>query len=207
MSETSAEGSGPVVTGVPQEVVLRLPEWSAAYVAASPERFPDHEARMRFVLGAAEEQVRAETGGPFAAAVFERGSGRLLALGVNLVVPTNACIAHAEMVALALAGSAVGGFDLRPHGAELVTTAEPCAMCLGALPWSGIVSLVCGVRDEAIRSVGFDEGHKPDDWVEALGQRGIEVTRDVLGDEALAVLRAYTEGGGMIYNGAAPAGG
>lgn len=191
---------------VPREVLLRLPDWADDLLAAAPPSWPDPESRMRFVLEAARLHVDNATGGPFAAAVFERPSGRLLALGVNVVVPTNACIAHAEVVALALAGNAIGTFDLRGHDAELVTSAEPCAMCLGALPWSGIAHLVCGVRDEDIRTIGFDEGHKPDEWVEALGRRGIEVTRDVLGHEALAVLRAYVDGGGLIYNGAEPAG-
>ena len=31
---------------------------------------------------------------------------------------------------------------------ELVTTTEPCAMCLGAIPWSGLSSVVCGARDQ-----------------------------------------------------------
>ncbi len=194
------------MSGAPREVLLRLPDWADGLLAKAPDPFPDPEARMRFVLEAAHLHVEHRTGGPFAAAVFARPSGRLLALGVNLVVPTNACIAHAEVVALALAGVAVGSFDLGDHDAELVTTAEPCAMCLGALPWSGITHLVCGVRDEAIRTIGFDEGHKPDDWVEALGRRGIAVTRDVLGAEALGILQAYVDGGGLIYNGAEPAG-
>ncbi|MGC9360154.1 MAG: deaminase, partial [Anaerolineae bacterium] len=115
----------------------------------------------------------------------------------------NASWAHAEMVALALAQQTLGTYDLRSEGAPrcaLVTSAEPCAMCLGAVPWSGVQQLVCGARDEDVRAIGFDEGHKPADWVAALEHRGIVVLRDVLRDEAAAALRAYAAQGGAIYN-------
>jgi len=72
-------------------------------------------------------------------------------------------------------------------------------MCFGAVPWSGVSSLVCGARDEDARSIGFDEGPKLTNWVEELESRGIRVVRDVLRDEAAAVLREYGQGGGMIY--------
>jgi tRNA(Arg) A34 adenosine deaminase TadA len=193
------------VADVPRALQLRLPAWADELLDGVDGPFAAVEERMAFVLEAARRHVDHGTGGPFAAAVFERPSGRLLSLGVNLVVPTSVSVAHAEIVALALAGAGAGTFDLGAFDAELVTSAEPCAMCLGALPWSGINSLVCGVRDAAIREIGFDEGHKPADWVEALGDRGIAVTLDVHGEEAAAVLRAYVAAGGVIYNGAEPA--
>jgi tRNA(Arg) A34 adenosine deaminase TadA len=77
-------------------------------------------------------------------------------------------------------------------------------MCLGAVPWSGVVRLVCGARDEDARAIGFDEGDKPTDWPDLLRRRGIEVLRDVRRTQAAAVLRAYVEQGGELYNGAAP---
>ena len=61
-------------------------------------------------------------------------------------------------------------------------------------------SLLCGARAEDARAVGFDEGEKPADWPAALERRGISVGRDVLREEAAAVLRRYAEGGGEIYN-------
>jgi tRNA(Arg) A34 adenosine deaminase TadA len=73
-------------------------------------------------------------------------------------------------------------------------------MCLGAIPWSGIRSVVCGARDEDARSIGFDEGHKPPDWINSLDSRGISVVRDVLREQAKAVLLEYRERGGLIYN-------
>jgi tRNA(Arg) A34 adenosine deaminase TadA len=83
---------------------------------------------------------------------------------------------------------------------QLITSCEPCAMCFGAVPWSGVTSIVCGARKEDAEAAGFDEGDKPDLWVASLQQRGIEVRQDVLRDEAAQVLRAYAAQAGLIYN-------
>ena len=157
---------------------------------------------MRLVIDLARQNIEHKTGGPFGAAVFESGTGRLVAVGVNLVESSNCSIAHAEMVAIALAQQAVGHYDLSHGGGahELVTSTEPCAMCLGAIPWSGVRRVVCGARGEDACEIGFDEGAKPADWVTALKNRDIEVVRDVLGPEAKAVLQDYLKSGGPIYN-------
>ena len=184
-------------------VVLALPEWVRAELGEAERAFPDVADRMRLALRLARRNVAEGTGGPFAAAVFERETGRLVAPGVNLVTAINCSLAHAEMVAIALAQAARGTYDLGAEGLpahELVTTAEPCAMCLGAIPWSGVRRLVCGARDEDARAIGFDEGAKPPDWIAALERRGIVVLRDVLRGEAQAVLRDYRDAGGVIYN-------
>jgi tRNA(Arg) A34 adenosine deaminase TadA len=186
-----------------RELVIALPAWVDDVLARHPSTIRDTDDRMRLVLDVAGEQVRQRTGGPFAAAVFG-ASGELLSVGMNLVVASCACIAHAEGVALSMAGRRVGSYDLSGVGATLVSTAEPCAMCLGAVPWSGVSRLVCGASDEDARAIGFDEGHKPADWVAGLEERGIEVQCGVLREEASAVLREYVASGGPIYNGATP---
>lgn len=182
---------------------LSLPSWLEEYVENSGRIFPAIEDRMRFVVGLSRMNVRHETGGPFGAAVFDRETGELLAPGVNLVTNANCSVAHAEIVALIIAQQASGSFDLgesgRPHY-ELIASTEPCAMCLGATPWSGVRGLITGARGEDAEAIGFDEGAKPPDWVRALEKRGITVTRDVLRDEAAAVLQEYAASGGEIYN-------
>jgi hypothetical protein len=72
----------------------------------------------------------------------------------------------------------IGDFDLggpRHPLYELVASTQPCAMCLGATPWSGVRHLVCGARDEDAEEIGFDEGMKPADWIRSLEERGITV--------------------------------
>jgi tRNA(Arg) A34 adenosine deaminase TadA len=152
---------------------------------------------MALVVGLAAENVRRGSGGPFGAAVFERRGGRLVAVGVNRVLASGRSDAHAEMLAIALAQQARSGAAGAPL--ELVTSSEPCAMCFGALPWSGIRRLVCGARAADAEAIGFDEGPKPRDWVGALERRGIEVVRDVRRAEVIAVLRAYAAAGEPIY--------
>ncbi len=165
---------------------------------------PTVEAQMRFVIDLSRRNVEEATGGPFAAAVFEIDSHQLVAAAVNCVVPSRCSIAHAEILAIAAAQQEVGTFDLGgalASGYSLVTSTEPCAMCLGAIPWSGVRRVVCGARAEDAEAVGFDEGPKPCNWVAELEARGIVVCRDVLRGDAAAVLRYYAESGGLIYNG------
>lgn len=181
---------------------VMLPEWFESQ-ATKPGTIPAIEERMEFVIGLARANIRHRTGGPFGAAVFD-AAGNLVSAGVNLVETANCSILHAEMVAIALAQSALGRYDLSDGNRlayELVTAAEPCAMCFGAVPWSGVSRLVCGARDADARAIGFDEGPKMAQWQEALAERGIAVVRDVLRKEATAVLHDYRAAGGIIYNG------
>lgn len=183
-------------------VSISLPGWVEELVEPGAV-YPSVEDRMRLVVELSRLNMRHGAGGPFGAAVFDRETGEVLAPGVNLVTTANCSVAHAEIVAIMVAQQAVGDFDLggpgRPHY-ELVASTEPCAMCLGATPWSGVRGLVTGARGEDAEKIGFDEGTKPPDWVRALEERGISVTRDVLRDEAAAVLREYAASGGEIYN-------
>jgi tRNA(Arg) A34 adenosine deaminase TadA len=179
------------------QVVITLPDWIDDIAVPIENSL---ETRMRYVLALAERNVAEGTGGPFGAAVFSDEG--LVAPGVNLVVPSSVAVAHAEPIAVALAGQAIGSFDL--HGMTLVTSSEPCVMCFGVAWWSGVTQLVCGARDADVRRIGFDEGPKRSDWVKALRAKGVDVVRDVLRDRASAALRAYATGGGLIYNGGNP---
>ena len=190
------------------EIRVKLPPWVEPFIETAPKLFRDGEERMRFVIALARRNVQEGTGGPFAAAVFD-DKGGLIAPGINLVTASNCSVLHAEIVALMLSQKALARYDLSDGGRqrfELVSTTEPCAMCFGALPWSGVQQLVCGARDEDARDVGFDEGPKLVDWVSALNSRGIAVQRDVLREEAATVLREYVAAGGVIYNAGCPGG-
>ncbi len=187
--------------GFPLATVI-LPGWVEEALSNPDREYSTEEDRMQLVIELSRSNVDHDTGGPFGAGIFDLSTNRLIAPGVNLVATTNLSAAHAEMVAIMISQQVVGHFDLGGEGLppyELVASTEPCAMCFGAIPWSG-VRLVCGAREEDARGIGFDEGPKTSDWVAALEQRGISVARDVYRDEAAAVLRYYVESGGMIYN-------
>ncbi|MCH9649949.1 MAG: nucleoside deaminase [Deltaproteobacteria bacterium] len=184
-------------------VQLQLPAWVGEWVGEPDRIFASDEERMELVIGLSRENVRRRTGGPFGAAIFEGVSGRLLAPGVNLVEPSHCSVAHAEMVAIMVAQGRAGNHDLSAEGlpsCELFTSSEPCAMCFGAVPWSGVRRLVFGASKEAAEAVGFDEGAKPEDWPGALEARGIAVRGGLLEQRATEVLQEYASTGQAIYN-------
>jgi tRNA(Arg) A34 adenosine deaminase TadA len=183
--------------------MVSLPGWVEEFFTDPSREYPTEEDRMRLVIELSRSNVDHGTGGPFGAGIFDLSTNRLVAPGVNLVATANLSAAHAEMVAIMISQQVVGHFDLGGEGLpayELVASTEPCAMCFGATPWSGVRRLVCGAREEDARRIGFDEGPKTPDWVASLEQRSISVSRDVCRDEAAAVLRYYAEKGGTIYN-------
>ncbi|MCX6558635.1 MAG: nucleoside deaminase [Candidatus Aminicenantes bacterium] len=188
----------------PTSVTLNLPEWLNEMLSGKALLLPDPEARMRWVIGLSRQNVEHASGGPFAAAVFESSSGRLLGAGVNRVEPLNCSPAHAEMIAVAFAQKNLGSWDLgsdpaRP--AELAASSQPCLMCLGATLWSGVTRLVFAATAADVTTIlGFDEGPLPAAWPQELEKRGIAVDPGVLRAEAAAVLELYKKKQGTIYN-------
>ncbi|MBP7999135.1 MAG: nucleoside deaminase [Chloroflexi bacterium] len=181
---------------------LQLPSWVETFLPDPEQVYPTVEARMRLVIALSRQNVIQGTGGPFGAGIFNLDTGQLLAPGINLVIPTHSSVAHAEMVAFMIAQQVLGTFDLGGTGLppfEIVASTEPCAMCFGAVPWSGVKSLVCGARGEDAEAVGFDEGPKVATWWQELEKRHIGVTRDVLREDAAAILSLYAQNG-HIYN-------
>ncbi len=185
-----------------QQVSLSLPPWITAF--AVMDSYADDAARMGLAIALARENVRHGTGGPFGAAIFESDTGRLVSMGVNSVVRLHNSCLHAEMVAFMLAQKQIEHWSLGGDGRtahELVTSCEPCAMCLGAVLWSGVRRVVCGAQREDASRLAFDEGPVFDASYRYLAERGIEMVFGVRRAEAVAVLQEYAEGGGAIYNG------
>ncbi len=184
---------------------LSLPNWAISALNELPSHLPTLEERMAAVIDFSRRNFIEGTGGPFAAGVFERDSGKLVVIGVNRVVWSNCSSAHAEIMALSLAQRILGTFDLGGPGLpahQLVVNWRPCAMCYGAVPWSGVRSLVvAGDGPELEAITGFDEGPVHPDWRRQLEQRGIEVVIDVLRDDAIAAYHEFASGGQLVYNG------
>ncbi|HPS43198.1 MAG TPA: nucleoside deaminase [Treponemataceae bacterium] len=184
-----------------ERFTIAMPPWLKGFLAARPRDFKTPEGRMAFAIALSAENARRGTGGPFGAAVFSVATRELVSCGVNRVVGESASIAHAEIMALTLAERGAGSWDLGPANLELVSSAAPCAMCLGAVVWSGVRALLIGARREDVeRYTGFDEGPIPPDWRAELERRGIAVQTDILRIEASAILDAYGKSGGAVYN-------
>ena len=184
-------------------VQVGLPVWVDSVVDWQRSHASDEE-KMALVIRLSRENIERGTGGPFGAAVFERDSGRLVSVGVNQVVPLNNSLLHAEVVAFMLAQAALGSYTLGAEGMpahELVTSCDPCAMCLAAILWAGVQRVVTGASHKDARRLSFDEGpvfSRSHDYME---ERGIEFVRGVLREEASLVLEQYGRRGGVVYNG------
>lgn len=186
--------------------VFELPAWVEQELPDPIQVLSTVEERMQLAIHLSRLNVEHQTGGPFGAVVFTLQSHQIVAVGVNRTVPSNCSVAHAEILALIMAQQGLGSHllsldRLGQQGFELVSSTEPCAMCLGAIGWSGITQLVCGAREEDAQVLGFDEGEKPKGWVLNFQSKGITVLQDICRLDAVKPLMAYRDRGGPIYNG------
>lgn len=95
----------------------------------------------------------ANGGGPFGALVVH--DGRIVATGVNRVTANLDPTAHAEVVAIRAACRELGTFKL--DGCVLVSSCEPCPMCLSSALWARVDKVVYAAdRDDAAKA-GFDD--------------------------------------------------
>jgi tRNA(Arg) A34 adenosine deaminase TadA len=183
---------------------ISLPEWCIQANEQLPEFIPSVEDRMAHVIAFSRRNFEEGTGGPFAAGVFERDSGRVIVIGVNRVLESGYSSSHAEVVAISLAQQILKSHDLGADGMpiyQLVVNWLPCAMCFGATCWSGVRSLaVAGSGPELESITGFDEGPRHPDWLNELQMRGIEVIDNVLKEEAMQVYRSFAQSGAVVYN-------
>lgn len=108
---------------------------------------------MDAALAAATANV-ADGGGPFGAVVL--GADGAHYLGVNHVThlppdPT----AHAEVVAIRAAAAGLGTHDL--SGCVLVSSCQPCPMCLAAALWARVGGIVYAATASDAAGAGFDD--------------------------------------------------
>jgi tRNA(Arg) A34 adenosine deaminase TadA len=182
---------------------VEYPDWVQSVVDWQ-RRYEDDLQKMRLAIAVSRENVERGTGGPFGAAIFERDSGKLVAVGMNSVVRYNNCTLHGEMVAFMMAQQRIGSFTLSAPTLpthELFTSCEPCAMCLGATLWSGVKRVVYGAGREDASRLNFEEGPVFPASYKYLEDRGITIQRNTLREEARAVLELYRTKSGRIYNG------
>ena len=183
---------------------LDLPDWAVDELNQLPEYFPTNEERMEAVIEFSRMNFQRKTGGPFAAGIFERDSGRLVVIGVNRVLPFHCSSAHAEIMAISLAQKLLGVYDLGADGLpahQIVVNWRPCTMCFGAVLWSGVRSLViAGDGPELEEITGFDEGPIHPEWRSELSNRGIELVEDVLRTKAIGAYKEFSASEEFVYN-------
>ena len=185
-------------------LTLSLPDWIDDFLKQYQFPLVSNEERMRFVLKLTLQNIEKTTGGPFGAAVFERESGQLVSVGVNVVLNQGCSAAHAEMMAIMLAQQELGTHDLgiaELPEFQLVTSGKMCAMCLGSVVWSGVREVLASAQPEDVENiVGFDEGPAPADYDQQLEKRGISIIPSFLREEGCEVLQRYVDLEGVVYN-------
>jgi tRNA(adenine34) deaminase len=111
--------------------------------------------------------------------------GMVIGRGHNQTVTLQDATAHAEIVAIGAASSALGAWRLL--GCTMYVTLEPCAMCAGAIILARVPRLVYGAFDPKAGACGsvLDVIHEP-----RLNHR-VEVTSGVLARECGELLREF----------------
>ena len=139
---------------------------------------------MRIAL--AEAQAAADAGEvPVGAVILDPATGAVIARAANAPIAGHDPTAHAEIMALRAAATALGSYRLT--GLTLFVTLEPCAMCAGAISHARIGRLVYGAEDPK----GGAVSHGPRFFEQPTCHWRPEVLGGVLADESAGLLRGF----------------
>ncbi len=141
---------------------------------------------MRQAIALAKKAV-ANGDHPFGALLVKDGAVVLTA--VNTVNTDHDVTRHAELNLVSQAARQFAPEFLAE--CTLVTSTEPCAMCAGAIYWSGISRVVFGCAAATLGQVAGDEFLIPCEEIFARGTRPITVIGPVLEEEGTAVHQQY----------------
>lgn len=118
--------------------------------AASP-----HEQYESYMTQLVEHAKKHNTDYPFAAMIIETNSGKELCRGINN--SSNNPIFHGEIDAINNCVAKFSNKEIDWSKLTLITTAEPCPMCQGAIIWSSIGQVVYGTSIEHLVSLGWHQ--------------------------------------------------
>jgi tRNA(Arg) A34 adenosine deaminase TadA len=161
---------------------------------------PLSERDQHFLLYCIERsrQVRAHGKHPFAAVVVDAQGQIVAEAGNDALPPEGDPTRHAELVAAGLAARRLPAAELA--AATLYSSAEPCAMCAGAIYWCGIGRVVYALSEHRLLGLTGDHPENPTfslpcREVFARGQRRIEVAGPFLEDQAAAAHAGFWQRG------------
>jgi tRNA(Arg) A34 adenosine deaminase TadA len=148
----------------------------------------DHEAFLRRAFAVAR-RARQHGNHPFGA-ILVSANGDVLIESENGFLPDRDMTAHAERLLATQASKQIEPLALA--GCTMYTSAEPCAMCAGAIYWSGIGRVVFGMTERRLKSMTGNHAENPTfdlpcRTVFAAGQRRVEVIGPLLEEEAAAL--------------------
>jgi tRNA(Arg) A34 adenosine deaminase TadA len=154
---------------------------------------PTDLTHLRRAIALAAE-ARALGRHPFGSLIVDEHGQIVVESHNNAVPPAGDPTQHAELLACAAAANLRTPAQLARS--TLYTSTEPCAMCAGAIYWTGIGRVVYALAETGLlRYTGSHEENPTLDLpcreVFARGQRPIEVTGPLLEDEASVVHEGF----------------
>jgi tRNA(Arg) A34 adenosine deaminase TadA len=152
----------------------------------NPEHSTDDAHWLRQAIELSRQHSLGGDGGPFGAVIVRQG--RVLAEGWNAVTSTFDPTAHAEVVAIRSACTALR--DYRVTGSVLYASCEPCPMCLAAAWWARIERIVFAATREDAAAVGFDDARLYRELAAPIGQRELPLVQ-LLREEAVPVMQQW----------------
>ena len=152
----------------------------------TPAEFDEHFLRRSFDVA---RRAMGNGNHPFGAILVDR-DGKVLIEAENGYMPAHDGTAHAERLLATQAYTTIAPEIL--SSATLYSSAEPCAMCAGAIYWAGIGRLVYGLSEHRLRELTGNHPENPTldlpcREVFGSGQRSTEVVGPLLEDEAAAM--------------------
>lgn len=126
---------------------------------------------------------------PFAAILVD-ADGKVLMEQINAFLPDHDMTGHAERVLMTRANTTYSPEILA--GCTMYTSAEPCAMCAGAVYWAGVGRVVYGASEKRLKNMTGNHPENPTldlpcRTVFNAGQRKVEVVGPLLEEESAQV--------------------
>ncbi|MCK5649584.1 MAG: nucleoside deaminase [Gammaproteobacteria bacterium] len=138
----------------------------------------------------ANQSVQQQQGGPFGAVIVK--DNQIIGRGSNQVTSHNDPTAHAEIEAIRDACRHIQSYSLA--GCTLYASSEPCPMCLSAIYWARIDSVLYANSYAQATQIGFDDQFIFKELSLPHQQKNISIAqvqdKSVLND-ALAVFQAW----------------
>ena len=147
------------------------------------------EREKKYMLMAIEESakgMKAGHGGPFGCVIVK--GEEMVGRGHNRVISTNDPTAHAEVVAIRDACTALSTFQL--DDCEIYCSCEPCPMCFGAIYWARPAKIFYANTKQDAAAIGFDDQFIYDQLEIPMSERKIPLI-SIKMEEAWAVFEDW----------------
>jgi len=145
----------------------------------------DHSTYLRKAFQVARDAVD-HGNHPFGAVLVD-GDGQVVMTQENAYMPDRDMTGHAERVLMTRASKAYRPDELAAF--TMYVSAEPCAMCAGAIYWAGVGRVVFALTEHALKDITGNHPENPTldlpcSTVFAAGQRPVALIGPLLEAEA-----------------------